>query len=301
MNSGNEHKLFNYEVTPPPGVWDKITTALDESELHLRFPSALYNLEVSAPATAWQAISEALEAKPAYAAKLAGMSMTPPATAWGKIEASLDPVIKERKKITPVFRYAAAAMITGLLAWGGYQLFTGKPGETKLAEQPVTITTEESARSANLRDILDEQLAVSDVTASLEEARNDAALEASKKTFARLDTREKKSKFKNVHEFLFIADEYEPPNTRGLSFEPDEIRPPSIADRYILLMTPEGKMIRMSKKLGELVCCVSGEEQDKDCVDQLKKWREKMAHPAMAHSSGNIMDILSLLQSSENE
>lgn len=301
MSSGTGHKLYNYEVAPPAGVWERVSSELDASELSLKFPAALYQLEVTPPAHAWQGITDILDDQPAYAAKLAAMAVTPPATAWDKIETGLGHIPARRRPISPVIRYAAAAMLTGLMAWAGYQFFGQKPEQTEVASQPVTETGAGNSPSHNLSALLDANVAVTDIHASLEEARNDAALEASKTTFARLDVAEKKSKVKNAHQFFFVSDEYEPAGTRGLSLEPEEIRPVSLADRYIMLMTPEGRIIRMSKKLGELVCCVSGEEQDKDCMDQLKKWREKIAHPSTAHSSGNIMDILSLMQAAENQ
>ena len=68
-----------------------------------------------------------------------------------------------------------------------------------------------------------------------------------------------------------------------------------MAARYAMLMTPDGNFIRISKKLGDLVCCVSGEEQDDECTDQLKKWRKKIANAPVAPSPGNFMDILDML------
>jgi hypothetical protein len=77
---------------------------------------------------------------------------------------------------------------------------------------------------------------------------------------------------------------------------------PNLADRYIMLMKPDGDIIRMSKKWGHLVCCVAGQEQDDDCKDQLKKWQEKLACSPLTTSPGNFMDILSLVNSiNENE
>jgi hypothetical protein len=72
---------------------------------------------------------------------------------------------------------------------------------------------------------------------------------------------------------------------------------PTIAERYVMLMTPDGNIIRMSKKWSELVCCVAGEDQDKDCKDQIKKWQEKIATSSLAPSPGNFMDILNLVNS----
>ena len=72
---------------------------------------------------------------------------------------------------------------------------------------------------------------------------------------------------------------------------------PNLAESYIMLMTPDGNIIRMSKKWSDLVCCVSGEEQDDDCKDQLKKWQQKIATSSLAPSPGNFMDIFSLVSS----
>ena len=46
MSSGIKNKILSYEVSPPPGVWDKIAAELDESELHHSFPNKLYEAEV---------------------------------------------------------------------------------------------------------------------------------------------------------------------------------------------------------------------------------------------------------------
>jgi hypothetical protein len=61
-----------------------------------------------------------------------------------------------------------------------------------------------------------------------------------------------------------------------------------------MLMTPNG-IVRVSKKLGDIVCCVTGEAEDEDCKDQLKKWQQKMATTTVA--PGNFMDILTLVSS----
>ena len=77
----------------------------------------------------------------------------------------------------------------------------------------------------------------------------------------------------------------------------DEDSVSAIAGRYIMLMTPEGNIIRMSKKWSDLVCCVSGEEQDEDCKLQIKKWQKKLATSPINPTPGNFMDILELVNS----
>ena len=54
-------------------------------------------------------------------------------------------------------------------------------------------------------------------------------------------------------------------------------------NRYVMLMTPDGNIIRMSKKLGGLVCCVSGQEQDEECKSQLKVWRKRWSLRSLLH------------------
>lgn len=310
MNSGS-HKMYDYEVAPPPGVWEKIESALDESELDLKFPSALYNYQAEPPAHTWEKIANALDEPLVsdYAAKLGSIEVAPPAAAWEKISMALEPA-PVRRMTNPWLKYAAAAVIIGLLAWGGVQLFNNNKktevaanSEKDIPAQLITNPGKEIMTAA------DGNLAVAEMNAAIEEARNDAALEESKRTYASLDVSRKRSKVKNAADFLFISEEYDYPEgvasgtPRGLDFTaapPAEEPPVDMTKRYIVLMTPEGNIFRMSKKLGNLVCCVSGEEMDKDCMDQMKKWREKIANPSATHTPGNFLDLLHMLNTMQD-
>jgi hypothetical protein len=308
MSSGFQNKMYNLEVIPPAGVWEKIAAELDEAELHLEFPSRLQTISVNPPAHIWQNISTALD-EPFfindYSGKLSGIEIAPPASSWNKIKASLDEenaaAIIEHRRFSPFLKYAAAAAIIGFLAWGSLRLFNNKSPDIIEAKQDIKppVNSEKSLQTevVNLvKENSDSLIAAS----SSEEARNDAALEASKRTYAKLDASLSRSKIKKAADFFFASEDidYIPAGTiRGLTIEPEVTPPIDISKRYILLMTPDGYIIRMSKKLRELVCCVSGEEQDKDCVDQLKIWREKIASPSVSHSSGNFMNVLNIVNS----
>jgi hypothetical protein len=303
-----KNKLYELEVTPPPGVWQRIAEELDDADQGRNYPAKLYGLEAAAPAAVWPKIEAALDsAIPAgtVAFKLAALAVDPPAGAWQKISATInaeEETIPERRKLSPFLRYAAAAILIGLLAWGGISLLNNnKQGEDKIA-----VAGQPSAQPGNSHssDTVSETAIASntnttpDTEAAAEEARNDAALEASKKTFAKLDI-SPVSKIKAAADFYF-ADPVATVNGRGIHIGDDNDvpqytpTPDSEPSRYIMLLTPEGNIIRMSKKLSNMVCCVSGEEQDKDCKDQMQKWREKLACSPATHSPGNFMDILSL-------
>jgi hypothetical protein len=273
------HKMYHYEVKPPAQTWEKIASALDASDLEYQYPARLRDIELAPPAAAWSRIKDSLDAeKPT-------------------------PVIPHRN-FSPWIRYAAAAAVITLLAWGGITLLSNNKsdGTNDIARDEIVAPlpgqpgrdTQTALPGTESR--LPDDVVMTDINAvTAEDARNDAALEASKKTYATLDV-PSFSKLKRVSEFYFVPEE---PRgmTRSIDFdyvpEPEE----DLSDRYIMLMTPEGNIIRMSKKLGDLVCCVSGEEQDDDCMKQMKKWQDKMASTATGHAPGNIMDILGLLKS----
>lgn len=298
MNSGFQHKILNYEVQPPAFCWEKIQEELDSSALQHHFPKKLQAVEIAPPAYCWNNIAATLDGKgaeAAVAAKLQKASVVPPAAVWQNIEAALDQETNQpaQKRSASLLRYAAAAALIGLLAWGAAKLLNNKGEDTPLATQPKPGNNTEQVTTEHT-SIPEEDIAAISAEAALEEARNDAALEASKKTVARLDVSAVQKKIKDVSAFDF-----------GVSAEDDTVdastnRLNDISNRYIVLMTPDGHFIRMSKKLKDLVCCISGEEVDAACLDQLKRWREKILSSSAVHAPGNFADILNLVTSMQD-
>ena len=269
MSSVIQNKILNYEVAPPAGVWEKIAVALDESELAHEFPSKLYGAEV-----------------------------IPPVSAWDKIASSLDAdheeAIPQHRKIFPLLKYAAAAVVIGLLAWGGIRILNNRSGNKEVVKQEVQQPEKNSPEPlTNQNTFIPDQFPISENIPS-DEARNDAALEASKKTFAKLDLPVKNRMKEIASGFSFASS----PGAENIPviIPRDETGTDNLASRYITLITPEGNIIRMSKKLTNMVCCVSGEDEDAGCKDQIKKWREKIICSPACHSAGSFMDILGLVE-----
>jgi len=302
MSSLEKHKMYNYEVTPPDGIWNKIAAELDNGAYSNKFPSTLYNIEIAAPVTVWEKIANRLDDSlfaDEFSTKLNNAEVTPPTGNWNKIKALLDEQSDTgKRKIFPILRYAAAAAVIGLIAWGGFQLFNSKSNEPDIAVQKVFPVNPDTIKSETIQtdNSSDQKIATTDIPSAEDEARNDAALEASKKTYAKLDVATR-SKIKNAADFYFTSGSESAINTRGLNVEPVASNFSESGNRYIVLMTPDGNIIRMSKKLGNLVCCVSGQQEDFECVNKIKKWREQIANSASNHSPGNFMDILSLVNS----
>ena len=303
MNKGFENKIYQYEVVPPAGVWEKITSELDQSELGAAYIRKLKYFKTAPPPEAWSKIASLLYGSSFihdYATRLETLAITPPLTAWNKINAALD--MQEDKPATPVirpwFRYAAAAAVLALIAWAGSR-FVNNRSEQDLVTKQSPLSSLISTSIVSILPVKTTAVPDQEDIIDTEEARDNAALEASKKTFAKLDASPSK-KIKNAAAFYFSADN-EPSLSRGMpEFEPEEIEDVNINSRYIVLMTPEGNIIRMSKKLSDLVCCVSGEDEEQDCVDQMKKWREKIANTRSGHSPGNFVELLNLVCSLED-
>ena len=269
MSERLQNKMYDYEVTPPADLWEKIAAELDESELAHEFPSKLYDIEI-----------------------------TPPAAAWSKIETSLnaeDVESPQRKKLFPVLRYAAAAVIIGLVALGSMQLLKGKSTNKDIVQQKETLTSKDStapAVSADENNIITNQ------------KNDDEALEESKQTFAKLDIPVRKN-LKNAAKYNFIQHALNTGEANSeidyteANFANNQIN--NTAARYIAVMTPDCNVVRVSKKLDHLVCCVAGDDPGTVCKDQLQRWREKIACSPIANSPGNFMDIVSLVNSLQED
>ncbi len=316
MSNNFPHKIYNYEVSPPADTWQKIAAALDESHLTDKFPSRIYNTQTNPPAGAWEAIAASLaelHLSHQYPATLYNLEAAPPATAWENIKASLEDkdevAIPRRRRIAPVLRYAAAAIFIGAVAFGAVKILgINKAGnvEATANETPSSVEKNNPGPGSGNEAITPSN----EETARSEESRNDAALEESKHVYASLGTSDRQ-RMKKVSDDFFqsAADPVDAtadlnPASTYQDLSCSEVTVPAyaggpssidMASRYSMLMTPDGRIIRISKKLGDLFCCVSGEEVDDDCKDQLKKWRQKIADSPVAPSPENFMDILDLL------
>lgn len=264
MNSAKD-KMYNYEATPPSTGWEKIAAALDEAQLQNEFPSRLYNMEID-----------------------------PPATAWEKINSSLNPAneaitTSPLRRIPSFFRYAAAAIFIGVVALGIIK-FTANNDTNKTGAAQIMVSKDSSVPSKNVI------AAPETLTAKSDSNEENEAIEKSKTMLAKLD-RPVKRIGRVRHSIISsnVDNSDEADLSESIYAYADHV--PNLADRYIMLMTPDGNIIRMSKKWSDLLCCVSGEEQDTDCKDQLKKWQKKIATSSLAPSPGNFMDILGLVNS----
>ena len=310
MSESIKHKMLNLEATPPQEAWSKIEASLDEAASTAGIAQKLVSAEVTPPVNVWQKIFTSLyneENSQPIAEKLLATAVIPPATVWQNIKTTLETRQAETHArpwfLTPLFRYAAAAVFAGLLVWGGIQLVSKKGNnETAVATNSqnntssnTSLTTTVSSATTNPdTEAVNPAIQENDLVA---EKRNDAALEESKHTFAKLES-SAGNRFKNIassFEFSSLAEE----NNVNENFHSNTANALNKSNRYITVMTPDCNLIRISKKMEDLSCCISGEVVDKACEQKLEKWRKKMAssstHPA------NFVDIMELVEILEED
>ena len=260
-------KMHNYEVSPPGHCWEKISIELDDAELGHEFPATLYNME-----------------------------MTPPATAWEKVNAALSPNTKAivrpiSRKQSPLLKYAVAAIVVGLIAFAAFKLVVNNNNNPEIANK--VAENNDTIKSGNNN--------LPAETNKVDDSKNDLAKEDKladqNKLIASLSSPVKKPGKKSNTGGNKLRQAFYSETELSQSIYAYEDHVPDIADRYVMLMTPDGNFIRMAKKWSDLLCCVSGEEQDADCKDQIKKWQQKIATSTLAPSPANFLDILGLVNS----
>ena len=136
-----QQKILQLEDEVPVFIWNNLEADLNDLALQKKIES----IEEVVPPMAWEQIALTLDIEQndkAVAASLHALEVAPPLNAWNNIEAGLDEqqakVIPMKGNATRIFRLAAAAAITGILAWGGYRLLN-----TESTEQPATIASAE--------------------------------------------------------------------------------------------------------------------------------------------------------------
>lgn len=240
----------------------------------------IQQFEVTPPANAWSKIAAALDEQAQtqeLSSKLYHTTVTPPAAVWAAIQSSLEEELEEkvvpmRRKAPAFLKYAAAIIILATVGFGIMRFTNGNPDNNIANAGP----------AVNNDSIIPGPESPSDELAAAPQ-EDSFANEPSASLLASVD-----KPAKHVVRNALKVDYVNPD-------EEDDYANSSLADRYIMMMTPDGNFIRVSKKLSELVCCVTGEEDNEQCNNQIKKWQQKIASAPIAPSPDNFMDILSLV------
>lgn len=287
----NLKKIYDIEVTPPAGAWNNIALELDNLEESRKLADRLTVLEVTPPATLWSAISDELAiigedkelAKKLYHTeaavppmawdhitremddqkaleiiekKLSQVQVTPPNAAWINIIKELEGKKQQPALVVPMnhgwLKYAAAACFIAIVSISAFFILSDSNSSNNY--------TAGSGNASNSQQ-------VKNVLQPTTPHQADAA-STQRQALAGIRTR--------------LGNAYSASNERNSDLQ----------NRYIILMTQDGNIVRMSKKVSNMADCIAGE--DHSCDDQISKWQKEMASSNAAASPDNFLDILDM-------
>ena len=286
MSSDFKTRLHNLEITPPLGVWDKVAAALDDTALTEGLSSKLYQLEVVPPVSVWQKISSVLQRE------------------------NREAPVPSLQRVRPYYRYAAAAVIIGLITFA-ISLLTSKKNIANVAKETSSPSSKQAppvVQKDNQNINRENQNSTALLTAPNKKRMIAASFLPAGKTVEEILMQKLMNSPNHystpaVLETNFSIDGFEN-NSNQLNYPArsysDFPSKGAQVNRYMMLLRPDGYIFRMSKKLSNMVNCmysISAIQEDENCRDQVNKWREKIAKSTINPSPDNFMDILTLIKS----
>ena len=281
----SQHKLYNYQVAPPAEAWERIAQELDGVNEFRNVSQKLQNLQVAPPAFAWEKISGELDDQQSFdiiAKKLSAVAVAPPADIWRKIETELDAVRTTIKKKPAVVipmrarirRYATAAAVFGMI---GLAAFFMVQRSSRDAEQ-IQAQLDKSEPAV----IQPAQVVVQDPQAAAVKSKTIVS----------------DSNPVNAGPPTMFATNGAPADvvttSNGNAYTTTVEKNHEMDGRYIVLMTEEGNVVRMSKKVSSMADCIAGEDNSSECTNQIAAWQKEVANMPVLASPDNILGLLEL-------
>lgn len=255
-------KISSLEAAPPGNAWEHIAAALEEAGQEQSLSDRLYNIQAGVPPMAWEHISNELDDQKALEIierKLSHLQVTPPAAVWNNIRQELS----GKKTLQPLtvpmhhgwLKYAAAACFIAIISVTAFFILNdgGSTG------------TDYTAGTASGKP---GPLNIQKVAQPTAKTQQTSSGNSRHQVLAEI-----KTKLGNAY---------------SVSME----RNTELQNRYIILMTQDGNVVRMSKKVSNMADCIAGE--DHSCDDQISKWQKEMASSSTTSSPDNFLDILDM-------
>jgi len=318
MNEEIKRKLFDLEIDPPGKNWDKILAALND-EVAAEFPSHLRDLEINPSSKVWNSVAAALDSGVAlnFPNKLYNLEVQPPVYSWQKISIALDkenapPSIPAKRKI-PYIKYVVAASLLALIGFGIKWLTAERTGPEVAIQNTQPQKTEVQPKSQG--DQPNPQTTVSTNEKSVEQKTtltNNLPKEGPREVVASTTTTKNNSRRPgNYMTAAYKVPRPEFASSDGFCMASLQTNAPGhqpkfsdAVDRYLVFENDNCELMRISKKLAEKLGCNVPDQNTveyQNCIQQLKKWSEKIAQMNITPSADNFMNIFELLKSTEEK
>ncbi len=272
LDEWNQHKTLSKkldaaEIPPPTLLWNKIETHLNETKQEQALSNKLYHLQAEVPTVVWSNIIREMDDEQALSIvknKISNLQMRPPAILWRNMQGALNGGKESpQKPIVPThygwLKYAAAACFIAVIGLSVLFIFNDESNSSGNSNSVATTAT--SAPTAIVQNT---------------QTSPPEALPQPKRTFG------------NPEQKVLASIETHMGNAYTVSNEKNT----ALKNRYIILMTQDGNVVRMSKKVSSWADCVAGE--DHSCDDQISKWQKEMAGSETLASPDIFLDILDM-------
>jgi hypothetical protein len=340
-----EKKIYNIEIAPPINVWNNISIELDDLLLESKLKTKLFGLNSIPADSNWDIIEEDLKEfadTKRIAKKLNKINETPPAGIWNRIEEQLNEdfvnsklakhlsaiemnppekswntIVSELNTTTSVLpfvrkdsrfiKYAAAAVVVGLIAWGGVNFLkrdTNKPVVASMAKgekakpiipSPVQNTEILNSDKTVIASTIDTKAPLKKQVSTKE--KKTTIIQTDKDIIASLNS------FQNNHagteEIIAEVNNAQRNKKAGIVNNESD----TVAPRYLMYLSDDCSIVKVSKKLADLQCIYNkdgGVTQNalaslnkQSCDDLVKSWQEKLAKaPLSSFDPLELADIL---------
>ena len=315
-------KLYNEEAIPPSTTWDKIADVLDQTFPENKFRDEVLTADVQPPEHTWSNIATQLDEGPQknLSGKIYEYEVAPPSNTWEKIIAVLDaghattPVIPLRKTYNRILRMAAAAAIIGVIAWAGFSLFkkTGNSTDKEIADKDAKIAAPAAPAIKPNQDSPAE--VIKETIPPTEENKLIASVNSPTKTNSKKSIKTTTKNHSELFNTLASVENHSTSNDIAIadinSLHQKNKAATTSADtaseaRYLVYITDQGAMVKLSKKLADMKCIYTKEgdiNQDAlakldaaACNDRVKYWQEKVANSSLQISS-NPLELIEILK-----
>lgn len=294
MNEELKKKLYDYEAIPPVAAWNEIAVALDE-QTNPELTKKLYDLAAAPVNNVWNKIAGELEAdQEKYSRKLYHLETNPPEKTWKKISTILDEEaalhrIPSTRRIISIVKYAAAACLVGVIAFGGY----------KILNQKTTIPAVATKTVLPQKNLSNDQKSFVETKPALS---NNLPKEGkfTQPTIARKNNLPVRLIQMTEPSFAVNATPADAFQQVSLAGNIPGSYPVVSDNDYLAFLNPDGYLVRISKKLAQTLGCIypdRNSEQYIHCQEQLKKWGDKIAQSPVSSSPDNFIDILDIIRS----
>src|SRR6185295_7376897 len=203
-----------------------------------------------------------------------------------------------KRRIISFVKYAAAACIIGIIAFGTFQLLNRKTDSLSTA-----LTTGLPRKDSSAASIQNPSQQITPAPSN--------NLPRERISLAQIETKPRKRTSAEPAVYMTQAAASLPVSAVSKSISdfrqaslkgdiPGNCSLISDADPYLMFVNPDGYLIRISKKLAERLGCIytnGNSDQYNRCQDQIKKWRDKIAQSPATSSPDNFMDILNVIKS----